>query len=185
MRPLRTDPSLLGPSSQMTRPDSSRLNNDFDDGRERRAPRRRAATANSFRADVFRPRDRAARIGADFAVAPSEHTRILPATQKPGFRLLGFAALALVLIECAFWIAHADRPARPPICVAWDDTARRTLAPMMHANAVITSPRLNDALAQLRRARRNCHAGRLDQARRDYEALKNLSGLAQSSLPQD
>jgi hypothetical protein len=106
-------------------------------------------------------------------------------TPKPGRRLLGLAALALVLIECAFWIAHADRPAGPPECAAWDDTAKRTLAPMMHANTVVTNRQLNDALAQLRRARQNCHAGRQDLARRDYEAVKNLSQPSSSSLAED
>jgi hypothetical protein len=139
----------------------------------------------SLRADFFRPRDRAARVGADFAVTPSARTPILPVRPKSGRRLFGFAALALVLIEGPFWIAHADRPAPPPMCAAWDDMARRTLAPMTHANTVVRDPRLDDALAQLRRAHRNCHAGRMDQARRDYEALASLSGLAKSSLPQN
>ena len=106
-------------------------------------------------------------------------------TRKPGRRLLGLAALAFALIECAFWIAHADRPARPPVCAAWDDMARHTLAPMMHASTVLASRQLNDALTQLRRARQNCHAGRLDLARRDYEALENLSKSSTSSLAQD
>jgi len=142
------------------------------------------AIANSLRAGVFRPRDRAARIGSDSTVAPCEQAEVLPVTQKPGRRLLGLAVLALALIECAFWIAHADRPAVPPGCAAWDDMARRTLAPMMHAN-MVTSRQLNDALAQLRRARQNCRAGRLDLARPDYEALKNLSKPSSSSLAQD
>ena len=169
----------------MTRPDSSRLNQDFDDGRGRRATRRRLAMANSLRAGIFRPRDRAARIGPDSTVAPGGQAEVLPVTRKPGRRLLGLAALAFALIECAFWIAHADRPTVPPECAAWDDTAKRTLAPMMHANRVVTSRQLNDALAQLRRARQNCHAGRLDLARRDYEALKNLSNPTNSLLAQD
>ncbi|MGP0092337.1 MAG: hypothetical protein ACLPKB_20605 [Xanthobacteraceae bacterium] len=118
-------------------------------------------------------------------MTPAARAPILPVTPKSGPRLLGFAALALVVIEGAFWIAHADRPAPPPMCAAWDDMARRTLAPMMHANTLVRDPRLDDALAQLRRARRNCHAGRVDQARRDYVALGSLSGLAKSSLPQD
>jgi hypothetical protein len=44
---------------------------------------------------------------------------------------------------------------------------------------------LNDAKAQLRRARQNCQAGRLEQARRDYEALSNLSALLSPSSPPD
>jgi hypothetical protein len=102
---------------------------------------------------------------------------LLQTARMPWRRLLGFGALALVLIECAFWIARADRPALPPTCAAWDETARHTLAPMQ-ANTVLASRPLNEALAQLRRARQSCQSGRLEQARKDYEALAALSGPA-------
>jgi hypothetical protein len=165
----------------MTGLDPSRLNQELD-GRGRRAPRRRLGMASSLRAGIFRPRNRAAQIGAAALGAWAE---ALPVRRKPGRRLLGLAAFALVLIACAFWIAHADRPTRPPECAAWDDMARRTLVPMMHASTVVASRQLKEALTQLRRARQNCHAGRLDLAQRDYEALQNLSKRLSSSLAQD
>jgi hypothetical protein len=173
---------------ETTRPDSARLDHDLGDRPDRRALPRRLAMASSLRAGIFRQRNRAARVGADSAAAPYEPAEVLWPTQKPGRRLLGLAALALVLpvlFECAFWMAHVDRPARPPECAAWDDAARRTLAPMTHEITVVTSRELNVALAQLRRARQSCRAGRLDVARRGYDALTSLSKSSPSSLAQD
>jgi hypothetical protein len=167
----------------MTRLDSPRLNQDLDDGRGT-DPRRRLALANPLRAGIFRPRDRAARIDPNTG-ASCEPAEVLPMRRGPGRSLLAIAALAFALVECAFWIAHADRPPRPPVCAAWDDLARHTLVPMMHASTVVASRQLNDALAQLRRARQNCRAGRLDLARRDYEALRNLNETSGPSLAQD
>jgi len=118
-------------------------------------------------------------------VAPCDSAAVLALTQRPARRLLGLAALAVVVFECAFWIAHADRPARLPECAAWDNAARRTLAPMTHAPKLVRSSEIDEALAQLRRARQSCQAGRLDVARRDYEALMNPSKSSRSSLAQD
>ena len=107
--------------------------------------------------------------------------RLVPTGQQSWRRLLGFAALALVLFECAFWIAHADRFTPPETCAAWDEAAKHTLAPLQ-ANTMLASRPLNDAKMHLRRARLNCQAGRVEQARRDYEASNAVSN---PSLPHD
>ena len=106
--------------------------------------------------------------------------RLFRTAQGPWRRLLGYAALALVVIECAFLIARTDRLALPPTCAAWDDTAKHTLAPMQ-ANTMIAN-RFSEAFANLRRARQDCQAGRLEQARQHYEVLNTL--LSPSS-PED
>lgn len=98
---------------------------------------------------------------------------------------VGIVLATIGLIQCSYWIAHVERTGLPDICVAWDQTAQRTLAPLMHQQKVGTDRSLIEALAALRRARRQCAAGRLDLARRDYDTLHRLFGPPPSAIAEE
>lgn len=79
-------------------------------------------------------------------------------------------------ILCAFWIAHAQHRVISGVCLEWDGDAKRALAPLAQQTSP-TDRRLLDGLTALRRARRDCTAGRLDLARREYDAARALYAL--------
>jgi hypothetical protein len=104
----------------------------------------------------------------------------LPILRMPwGWMLVVVATFGAVL--CAFWIAHAHHRVVSGVCVEWDVDAKRALAPLLH-EAKVLDRRLLDALTALRRARHSCTAGRLDLARRDYEAVRVLYELPVSAI---
>ncbi len=96
--------------------------------------------------------------------------------------VVGAATFGVVL--CGFWIAHAHHRIVSGICIEWDGDAKRALAPLTREPKLIDR-RLLDALTTLRRARHNCAAGRLDLARRDYEAVRALYALPMSVIAHD
>ncbi len=90
---------------------------------------------------------------------------------------------AVGLAQCGYWIVHTERASVPSVCTAWDEAARRTLAPLVRQQGIAADRRLLDALATLRRARHDCAAGNIELARRDYEALYDgLAGITRPPL---
>jgi len=87
-------------------------------------------------------------------------------------------------VLCGFWIAQAHHRVVSGICLEWDVNAKRALAPAARTPKLMDQ-QLLDALATLRRARHNCAAGRLDLARRDYEAVRTAYGLPMSAVAHD
>lgn len=96
--------------------------------------------------------------------------------------LVGATTFGMVL--CGFWIAHAHHRIVSGICVEWDGDAKRALVPLTREPKLIDR-RLIEALTTLRRARHNCAAGRLDLARRDYEAVRALYAPPMSTIAHD
>jgi hypothetical protein len=88
---------------------------------------------------------------------------------------MGVVLAASGMILGSYWIVHAERASLPEVCVAWDEAAKRALAPLVHQPITGLDRALLERLAALRRARHNCAAGRLDLARRDYDALRGIS----------
>jgi hypothetical protein len=103
--------------------------------------------------------------------ARSDHD--LPVMRMPWRWMLAVGVVTFGVIQVGYWIAHAHRPVVSGICAEWDADAKHGLAPLMHQPKLIDH-RLLDALTTVRRARHNCAAGRLDLARRDYEAVRAL-----------
>ena len=84
------------------------------------------------------------------------------------------AVVAAGLLQLA-WTAFASRGAEvplDPVCAAWDRQASFGIALLVPQTAAIDEARLDYALYQLRRARKNCRAGWLEAARQDYTALQ-------------
>ena len=61
-------------------------------------------------------------------------------------------------------VEHSD-------CEAWDREAIRGITTLLEANSAAADSKVNEALAQLRRARMYCRPGSMNLARNDYEAL--------------
>jgi hypothetical protein len=83
------------------------------------------------------------------------------------------ALVAAGLLQLA-WAAFASRGTElplDPVCAAWDRRASFGIALLVPQTATLDEARLDYALYQLRRARKNCRAGWLKAARQDYSAL--------------
>jgi len=84
------------------------------------------------------------------------------------------ALVAAGLLQLA-WTAFASRGTEVPldsVCAGWDRQASFGIALLVPHTTAIDEARLDDALYQLRRARKNCRAGWLEAARQDYGALQ-------------
>lgn len=69
-------------------------------------------------------------------------------------------------------------------CEAWDRAAATRIAAMIGENGALADLRLDEALAQLRRARKYCRSGYPAVAQNDYRALGlALAGDATGSIP--
>jgi hypothetical protein len=108
----------------------------------------------------------------------------LPIVRMPWRWMLVVGVATFGAVQGGYWIAHAHRPVVAGICAEWDADAKRVLAPLMREPTPIDR-RLVDALAALRRARHDCAAGRLDLARRDYEAARALYAPPPSATAHD
>jgi hypothetical protein len=89
-------------------------------------------------------------------------------------RTLASALVAAGLMQLA-WTAFASRGREvplDPVCAAWDRQASFGIALLVPQTATLDETRLDDALYQLRRARKNCRVGWLEAARQDYMALQ-------------
>ena len=67
-------------------------------------------------------------------------------------------------------------------CDAWDQEAVRGLTALLQANTAAADLKLNEAFAQLRRARMYCRPGSMNVARNDYDALHRAFPTATGSI---
>ena len=87
--------------------------------------------------------------------------------------LLSALATALLLyLNNWLFVAATSEPARDPRCPAWDRETSIGIALLVPVEGDLAEARLDEALHLLRRARKNCRAGRLDLAQQDYAALQ-------------
>jgi hypothetical protein len=105
----------------------------------------------------------------------------LPIMRMPWRWMLVIGAATFGVVLCGYWIAHTHHRVVSGICVEWDAVAKRALAPLTREPKPID----RRLLAALRRARHNCAAGRLDLARRDYEAVRTLYAPPTSAIAHD
>ena len=91
-----------------------------------------------------------------------------------GPRLLVSAIAAALLLYLNNWlfVAATSEPARDPHCLAWDRETSIGIALLVPVEGDLAEARLDEALNILRRARKNCRAGRVDLARQDYADLQ-------------
>src|SRR5262245_34650783 len=69
-----------------------------------------------------------------------------------------------------------------PDCTNLDHAAAGALAPLLQDNSAAAEWKLDQALLQLRRARKHCRSGSVALARHDYNSLvQGFSGLATAS----
>jgi hypothetical protein len=89
-------------------------------------------------------------------------------------RLMLSAVAAAALLYANQWL-FAAATFEPPLdqqCRAWDRDTSIGIALLVPDDSDVAEARLDNALHQLRRARKNCRAGRLDLARQDYDTLQ-------------
>jgi hypothetical protein len=98
-------------------------------------------------------------------------------TRMPGlisWRGLSLAAVvALCLAQLAPWTRSAgrDAAAHQPDCAVWDRAASEGIATLISDTSAATESRLDEAILQLRRARKSCRSGAIALARHDYASL--------------
>lgn len=103
-----------------------------------------------------------------------------------GLLLLGIAGFVLTQA----WSRspnRADIEARPN-CAAWDREASEGIAALISDTSAAAELRLDEAILQLRRARKNCRAGFIELAGHDYTSLHRafpFSTASTRAYPQD
>jgi hypothetical protein len=97
--------------------------------------------------------------------------------------LLLIAAITLALSQLAP-SRSVSRPeaASQPDCAAWDRAASEGIATIISDNRAASELRLDEALLQLRRARKNCRAGWVELAGHDYTSLHRTYPVATGSV---
>jgi hypothetical protein len=67
-------------------------------------------------------------------------------------------------------------------CERWDHDAVEGLIPLMYSSSAAAELKLNEALAQLRRARAYCRSGSVVVARNDYRSLHGAFPVTTATL---
>jgi hypothetical protein len=96
-------------------------------------------------------------------------------TVTRAWRCMMISALVVAGLLQVAWTAFASRGTEvqlDPVCAAWDRQASFGIALLVPQTTAIDEARLDYALYQLRRARKNCRVGWLEAARQDYTALQ-------------
>jgi hypothetical protein len=88
-----------------------------------------------------------------------------------GLLLVGIIALGLA--QLVPWTRPVGREAAAPQpdCAAWDRAASEGIAALVADNSPAAELRLDEAILQLRRARKNCRSGSIGLAGHDYVSL--------------
>jgi hypothetical protein len=107
-------------------------------------------------------------------------------TRSTWFRRSGLIAGVSLL---AAFVAYSDRAEKRPQadlaaanCKAWDEEAASGISALLPDSSGAAEIKLNEALAQLRRARLYCRSGSVSVARHDYESLHRAFPVATGSI---
>jgi hypothetical protein len=109
-------------------------------------------------------------------------------THMPGLlswrALLLTAVVALGLAQLVSWTRPAGREvaARQPDCAAWDRAASEGIAMLISDTSAAAELRLDEAILQLRRARKSCRSGAIALARHDYASLHQAFPTSTGSI---
>ena len=95
-------------------------------------------------------------------------------TRRVSWRgLLLVGVIALGLAQLTPWTRSAGREAAAPRpdCAIWDRAASEGIAALVSDSSAAAQLRLDEAILQLRRARKNCRSGAIALAGHDYASL--------------
>src|SRR5262245_26038874 len=98
-------------------------------------------------------------------------TRLPGSVSRRG--LLLAAVVALCLAQLVSWTRSGGREvaAHQGDCAAWDRAASEGIATLISDASAAAELRLDEAILQLRRARKSCRSGAIALARHDYASL--------------
>ena len=98
--------------------------------------------------------------------------------------LLLAAVVALCFAQLVPWTRSAGREAaaHQADCAAWDRVASEGIATLISDTSAAAELRLDEAILQLRRARKSCRAGAIALARHDYASLHRAFPTSIGSL---
>jgi hypothetical protein len=99
-----------------------------------------------------------------------------------GLLLAGIVGFGLVQLTPWAKAPSPYEPAVPANCEAWDRDASRGLATLISENSAAAELRLDEAILQLRRARRHCRSGAIALAGHDYASLRQAFPIATGSI---
>ena len=87
--------------------------------------------------------------------------------------LMVVAVFAFGILQLVPWMRSSGREAaaQQSDCVAWDRAASEGIATLISDTSAVAELRLDEAILQLRRARKNCRSGAITLARGDYTSL--------------
>ena len=98
-----------------------------------------------------------------------------------GLLFVGAIALALSQLAPSKSVSHQES-APQANCEAWDRAASEGIAALISDNRAASDLRLDEAILQLRRARKNCRSGSIELAGHDYKSLHQTYPVATGSI---
>ena len=98
-----------------------------------------------------------------------------------GLLLVGVIALALSQLGPSRSVSRQEATSQPN-CETWDRAASEGIAAIISDNRAAGEVRLDEAILQLRRARKNCRSGSIDLAGRDYGSLHQTYPVSTGSI---
>ena len=109
-------------------------------------------------------------------------TRIAGSVSWRGLLLTAVGALCLA--QLVLWTRPAGREAAAhhADCAPWDRAASEGVATLISDTSAAAELRLDEALLQLRRARKSCRSGAIALARHDYASLLQAFPTSTGSL---
>ena len=98
--------------------------------------------------------------------------------------LLLAAVVALCLTQLVPWTRSAGREAaaHQADCAPWDRVASEGIATLISDTSAAAELRLDEAILQLRRARKSCRSGAIALARHDYASLHQAFPTSTGSI---
>lgn len=103
-------------------------------------------------------------------------------------RLLLIVGAAIALVSAGHWLSTRETAAKASMgvadCAAWDRSASMRIATLVADDSAAGELRLDEAIAQLRRARKYCRAGLIAFSSSDYQAIERAIPVeATASIP--
>jgi hypothetical protein len=89
-----------------------------------------------------------------------------------GLLLAGLVVAGLLYASAGTTTISGLKTAAATDCDAWDHAASEGIAAIISDRSIAAELRLDEAILQLRRARKNCRAGAVALARHDYASLQ-------------
>ncbi len=98
--------------------------------------------------------------------------------------LMVVAVFAFGILQLVPWMRSSGREAaaQQSDCVAWDRAASEGIATLISDTSAAAELRLDEAILQLRRARKSCRSGAIALARHDYASLHQAFPMPTGSI---